>query len=146
MEGDRQVPIEVRYLDNGIGASWLGGGVVTGQDLIDASKETFAPEERLKQIRYALVDFTHIEGVSISPADIRKKAILDGGAASIVPNTVVALVAPEDLTFGLARVWDAYVDGLSWETMVFRSVAEAESWIEERVGRVSSDDQTTESS
>ncbi len=140
------MPIEVRYLDNEIGISWLGGGGVTGQDLIDASKETFASEERLKQIRYALVDFTQIEGVSISPADIRKKAILDGGAASIAPDVVVALVAAGDLVFGLGRVWDAYVNGLSWQTKVFRSVAEAESWIDERVGRVSSDDQTTESS
>ncbi len=137
------MPIDVRYLDDGIGVSWLGRGIVTGQDLIDASEETFAPEERLKQVRYALVDLTQIEGVSISPADIRKKATLDGRASSVAPNAVVALVAAEDLMFGLARIWDAYVDGLSWETMVFRSVAEAESWIQERVGRVSADDLPT---
>lgn len=138
--------IDVTYLDDGVGISWLGGGIVTGQDLIDASEETFGPEERLKQIRYALVDFTHIDGVSILPADIREKAILNGRAARVAPDAVVALVAEKDLMFGLARVWDAYVERLSWETEVFRSVGDAESWIRERIGRASPDDLTTGSS
>jgi hypothetical protein len=44
---------------------------------------------------------------------------------------VAAGVARRDLDFGLARMWQAFVDGNGWETMIFRSQLDAARWIEE---------------
>ena len=42
-----------------------------------------------------------------------------------------AVVAPQDLTFGLARIHEAYRDRARHENRVFRDEAEAVAWLEE---------------
>ena len=125
--------IEIRYLDDGIGVCWLGQGVVTGQDLLEASKETFKSEEILKQIKYAVIDFTSIDKASMQTENIRAKAGMDKIAAEINPDVVVALIASKNVMFGLTRMWEVFVDQIGWKTKVFRSKTEAEVWIKELV-------------
>jgi hypothetical protein len=43
---------------------------------------------------------------------------------------LVAIAGSDDLMFGLARMWEAYVDQAGFETAVFRELEAAESWIE----------------
>lgn len=123
------MPIDIKYLDNGLGVYWFGHGILTGQNIIEASKETFESEERLKQIKYALIDFTSIDKVIIANADIQLKFNEDERATEIAKDTIVALAASKDVMFGISRIWEAYVDELSWETNVFRSISKAKLWI-----------------
>jgi len=41
----------------------------------------------------------------------------------------VAVVAPSDVAFGMARMYGALVDGLQREVRVFREAREAEAWL-----------------
>ena len=41
----------------------------------------------------------------------------------------VAIVAQTDLTFGLARMYEAYASGVHHRTKVFRNFEEAEAWV-----------------
>ena len=125
--------IEIRYFNNGMGVYWLGQGVLTGQDLLEASKETFKSEEKIKQLKYALIDFTSIDMESIQSAEIRVKAEMDEMAAKTNPDVVVAITASKDVMFGLSRMWEAFVDEIGWKTRVFRSRTEAELWIKETI-------------
>ena len=46
-------------------------------------------------------------------------------------NSKVALVMPKDLAFGIARMWEAHTEfNASFATCVFRSIDEAEKWVE----------------
>jgi hypothetical protein len=48
-----------------------------------------------------------------------------------VPNMLVAIAAPRDYAFGMARMWQAFVEDTGWNTAVFRSRAAASDWLRE---------------
>ena len=127
------MPIKITYLDNGMGVLWLGQGAISGQDLLEASKVTFESIEKLKLFRYALVDFESIDKNSIQTGSIKSKALMDTDAATINPDIAIALIAKDELMFGLSRMWENYVYGIGWKTHVFKSRIEAEEWIKETV-------------
>jgi hypothetical protein len=41
----------------------------------------------------------------------------------------VAVVAPKDLSFGLARMYDAFADSIPWNFVVFRAMDAALAWL-----------------
>jgi len=45
-----------------------------------------------------------------------------------VPGLLVALVAERSVVFALARMWEAFVEGIGWETKIFPSMVEAQEW------------------
>jgi hypothetical protein len=47
-------------------------------------------------------------------------------------NLIVAIVAPSDLAFGLGRMLELYADQPE-AIMVFRTFAEADAWVTERL-------------
>jgi hypothetical protein len=53
--------------------------------------------------------------------------------ASLVPSgTIFAVIAGSDFAFGLARIWESFIERTGWETMTFRTRWKAESWIKEK--------------
>lgn len=42
---------------------------------------------------------------------------------------VVALVAPEDLLYGLSRMWQAFADDEAIQSQIFRDFSSAEIWL-----------------
>lgn len=49
--------------------------------------------------------------------------------AGITTRPKVGVIAPRDLSFGLARMYEAFADPIPWEFVVFRSVDSALSWL-----------------
>jgi hypothetical protein len=127
------MPIEIAYLDNGTGILFIGKGTVTGRDILEAKAKTFSSEGKIMQYQYGLLDFSRTDGVEISNTELEKVTELDKKAAAIIPDRVVAIVAGKDVIFGLSRMWEAYMGGAGWETHVYRSRKEAETWIKARV-------------
>jgi hypothetical protein len=41
----------------------------------------------------------------------------------------VAVIAPNDLSFGLARMYEVFADSIPWDFVVFRSVDTALAWL-----------------
>jgi hypothetical protein len=46
---------------------------------------------------------------------------------------VVAVVAAQELLFGLSRMWEMLADETGWESMICRDRGDAEAWIKKRV-------------
>ena len=124
------MPIELRYRDDGAGVVYICTGVVTAADFDKASEEVYS-EERIDQLRYQLVDFSATEHLDSNLEDIRRSAEIDAAAANQNPNFVIAIVGPDDLTFGISRMWQAVVPNSDLRTRVFRSVSDAECWIKD---------------
>lgn len=57
------------------------------------------------------------------------KALAAYGKSKLFPPSKVAIVAPEDLAFGLSRVFEVYREDDVSEHMVFRSEEEARIWL-----------------
>jgi hypothetical protein len=110
-------------------------GVLTGEELINVNKSLVA--ERSRGLRYAIVDLSAVDEIQVSPTDLRATVEDDRRLAAIVePGMPVAIAAPQDLGFGLARMWEALADReTEWRISVFRSMDDANSWIEKNLNR-----------
>ena len=128
------MPVDIRVLHNGIGILYLCHGKVRGKNFIDANSRLLAFKDRLKQVRYGIVDMTAADDVQISESELLTITAQDKKIASFVPSeAVVAVIVNNDFAFRIARMWESFIEHTGWETMTFRMRWKAESWIIERV-------------
>lgn len=78
--------------------------------------------------RFVLVDLTDVEQVHISPVDL--EALVSTQLK--ISRRAVAVIAPRDLLYGLARQWEMLALELEWPTCVARTRAEAIAWLAEQ--------------
>ena len=126
------MPIQIKYIDGGFGVEFIGSGVVTGADIIEANKEIYSNENFSKQ-RYQIVDRTNCIEFLVTTEEIQKIAEQDKAAAKTNPNIIIALISTTDLQYGLSRMYEAYVGDSGFLTEVFRDRKSAEEWIENRL-------------
>ncbi|MCU1308233.1 MAG: hypothetical protein JWN45_2928 [Acidobacteriaceae bacterium] len=128
------MPIEVEVLQNGTGLLLICRGKITGKEKIQIMERLLASPESVSRLRYIVIDQADAH-LDLSPQDLR---ILAGQArclAKIAPAAVVAaIIAPREVDYGMARMWQVFVEETGWETMVFRSIDEADSTLREKVG------------
>jgi hypothetical protein len=129
------MPIDVKVLHDGVGIMYLCHGTVTGKDFIEANKQLLgSSRENLKRVRYGIVDAMTIDDIHMSESEMLTITAQDKKIASLVPpGTIVAVIAKGDFAFGLARMWESFIEHTGWETMTFRTRWKAESWIKEKV-------------
>jgi len=127
------MPVEFKFLNHGMGILLEGKGSLTGQELIAALTEIYRSEENYKKVKYSITDFTHVESLDISIAEIEVMAQMHRIVAKTTPYRVVVMAVSKDLAFGLSRVWQANVDEIKWDTTIVRSRSEAESLDKEKV-------------
>jgi len=128
------MPIDIELLQGGLGLHLVCRGVLTGEDLIGVMQRLLVVPEQMRRARYALFDTAAADRINISQADLETAADLDKRlAAMTAARAVIAIAAPRDLGFGLARMWEVFAEETGWETMTFRSRADAESWVRQKV-------------
>lgn len=131
------MPIETTYTDGGVGAVLVCEGIVTGKELTAALKEMFSRDLVAQPYLYNLFDCNELKRLDVATRDIRDAAELGVAASRCMPNFVVAIYASTDLAFGLARMWQTYVQQTGWNTHVFRSRPEAVGWLKGEVEKSS---------
>jgi hypothetical protein len=105
-------------------------GLTTGAEILDASERLYAQGNFPDSCRRQLRDHSHASRVDITPEQIRRLAGRDRAAATELPSIRIAVVGPQDVMFGLSRMWQAYVTSPHVETMVFRDKGSALKWLD----------------
>lgn len=124
------MPFSTEYVGEGRGVRLVGTGLLTGQEILEAKQGLLRSPDRIKGLAYGLVDMTDVTELQITRDDVLEFVAVDVQIAALVPRVLaVAVVAPGDLAFGLARMWEAFAEVTGWNTHVFRSRAEAEPWL-----------------
>jgi len=127
------MPIEIKDLDNGLGNIITGQGIVTEEELVDALKQLLTQDkDKFRKYRYSLTDYTAVKKIEISTEKVRQIAEFCVRSSIANSKAIVAVVANQDLIYGMARMWEIMSDKAKWETMVFKNREEAEAWIKER--------------
>jgi hypothetical protein len=107
-----------------------GSGVLSAREILETKAALLRSPERLKGLHYALIDLGDATEVRVTRDDVVELVAADMQIALVVPRPMaVAIVAPGDLAFGVARMWEGFAEVTRWNTHVFRSRAEAESWL-----------------
>jgi hypothetical protein len=127
------VAITINYLENGAGIEVVASGTVTGSEIIEAHREIYNAANIRRQ-RYQLIDRSECKEYLVSYAEVQKIAEIDKKASKTNPNIIIAIVAPEDLQFGMSRVWEAHVEETTFVTEIFRDRESAEHWLKEKLG------------
>jgi hypothetical protein len=122
------------FVDAGRGVIHIGSGTVTGSDIVDGAKRSLQAAQDGMPLRYALTDTSAITTFSISADDIRNIARINMDLSRILRIFSVAIIAPSDHAFGMARMWQAHAHATEWETAVFRDAGEARRWLAASVG------------
>jgi hypothetical protein len=102
---------------------------LTGNQIVDLKTQLLESPDRLRQVSFALILLGDVTECPITSAEIRQIAVVDQQLAAVNANVALAAVAPQDLLFGMARMWQAFTDTIGWQTAVFRTRDEAEHWI-----------------
>lgn len=111
---------------------FVGSGRLTGHEIIGAKQALLTTEDQVRLVHAFLVNLANVDALEISGDEMRQIIGLDVQLSALAPHAAVAIVAPRDHVFGLARMWEAYADTVGWVTAVFRSPAEANAWLEQR--------------
>lgn len=110
-----------------------GTGVVTGDDVIN-HLNTLAADARYVAPMKKLVDYRAIESMKQSHGQIlmisQKKQTLEDRFA----GERCALVAPKDLTFGIARMHQSFINTPALDIEVFRRIEDALAWLDVELG------------
>jgi hypothetical protein len=126
------MPLSITYNEDG-GIFVRGEGVITGSEIKEINNIIYESPEKIEKITYQLGDFTDVTDISVSITEIQELAIKDQKAFEVNPNMFIALVAKDDLIFGLSRMWEAFSYKPTFETMVFKKMDDAQKWISERL-------------
>lgn len=127
------MPVSVASVQDGTGLLFICAGDVTAKDLLDAKDLLLETPTRLRECRFAIVDLGLVSSLQLSSEGVRRIADKDRELAIITrPGLPVAVLAPNDLAYGLARMWEIFVENTGWETIVFRVREEGENWVREK--------------
>lgn len=128
------MPIEVEVRHEAMGVIYHCSGAVTIEDFLEANARFLDTPDEILNWRYTLIDLVAVESMKINYADVSKVVAQNKTiAGKAVSGVLLAVASPKDLAFGLARMWEALVERVGWETMTFRSVEEAKTWIQRRM-------------
>lgn len=126
------MPFHIEWTDEDRTVLCSGSGVVTGREILRAMETCLARPERMRSLVRATIVLSGITELEVSADDVRSIASINAQLAHQNPHAAVAIVAPRNSAFGIARMWEAYVVDTGWHTGVFRTLPEAEAWLSAR--------------
>ena len=104
-------------------------GVVSDDEFVSSYKAIYE-DVRFDKSSKILVDLRHTESSVRSSATLRRFAeFMELKFKDISVHPKVAVVAPEDVSFGLARMYQVFSHKVQWEFQVFRSTEKALAWL-----------------
>ena len=134
------MPIEINECDGGRGNIIESRGLVTDQELVDSFKRHLTQDrEKFKTCKYILVDHTALTKMDVTNETVELIAGLWADTSGANPDPVVAMVtyiaysAGTDLLNRISRLHELFIYQSCWETMLFRTKAQAVRWIREKV-------------
>ncbi len=131
------MPIEIQYRIKGIGVEMIGKGRVTGKEICDTLNEIYSSELFSRQ-KYQIWNLTDIKDLDFPRNDFDRMVQLDSKASQTNPNIVIAVVGEQDLTFGISRMWETYLEfeETGFETKTFRKREDADAWISNKTKEI----------
>lgn len=123
------MPYRSELIDDGTGLLRIGTGVVKGQEIIEAAAcltSAFDPG----RITHGLVDFTQVTSFEVTTQEIQTITALNMKNGEVTDAVIVAIAAPDDIAFGMSRMYGSLIAQRGWIVHTYRTMAEARAWLE----------------
>ena len=126
------MPYKITELDNG-GVVCDYEGVIGLADNIEIYNKIFGRDpSRPKDVSYVIADWSKVAKITHTSDEIRTLAGMTRQRLGRSPETVFAVVVPEDFLFGSARMWQTNVREEK-RIKLFQTREEAEAWLKEKL-------------
>jgi hypothetical protein len=125
------VPYTIAFDDSRGGVIATFSGDITPEEVFNSIIDRFEAM-RSSAVTYSIGDYTNVSSLTLPTRDIRSLAARVREVMRQQQDLIVAIVAPSDIAFGLGRMVELYADQAGAFT-VFRTMADAEAWIAERL-------------
>ena len=119
---------EMRFASGASAVYYSGTGRVSGGEVL-ASASSLLSLVRASPVTRILVDLSLAATVDISTSQLRDVAAIHVETSRFCSGARVALVAAEAHVFGLARMWDVFVEASGWEIQLFQDRESAVTWL-----------------
>jgi hypothetical protein len=104
-------------------------GVFTNQEMIDCMEQLYRDPAR-KPGMPSLIDCRGVETMQVSPAGCQAAATIEATIVDPVqPPWAVAVIAPQDEVYWIARTFEVLRAGSPQTVRVFRQPSDAERWL-----------------
>lgn len=114
-----------------MGILHVGSDLVTGEDLLAASRSTIQLLQNTENFHYEFIDFSQVTELKITAEELNQIVAQDYYAAVFRPDAVVVIVAPRIDLFEIGKTWERRVQDLGWNTHVAHDRDEATRWLRE---------------
>ena len=123
------MPYQAQMIDEGTGFHNLGTGVLKGQEIIEVLRSLEPIWPFMGSITHGFIDLMGVTEFQVSTEEMKIIAELDQQSSQFVGQAYLAIAAPEDLMFGMSRMYGALNTSPGWTIKVFRTLEEARSWV-----------------
>ena len=124
------MPYQTTFVDDGRCVIITGSGVVLGSEILTAARAITEHVQGGKSLTRGWVDLSDVTELRVTRDDMHMIAAENRFAATLSPQIVVAVIASQDLAFGMARMWEAMMAMSNWQTHVFRDRQQAQTWLD----------------
>jgi hypothetical protein len=126
--------VQLEFVQDGLGVYFRCRGDVNVQQFADANQQLMAANAKTKKLKFAIVDLAGMNPMYVASSEMEQIVQQDRQIAALLPDgVIVALVAEQNVVYGLARMWEAFAAGINWETQSFRAEDDAKAWIRTRL-------------
>lgn len=99
-------------------------------ETMEADRRIAADQDHpITDVPYILYDLTGAKSFDYPADAIKDISAADSDTFSHNPDLTMVVVADTDLAYGVVRVWQAWLGEKEDQTKLFRSMTEAEAWI-----------------
>lgn len=120
--------IKCEFRPNGV-IVWHSG-VISAKELFQTNTEIYS-HNYLEGLQFQLIELSEVIEFNVSSEDMNRLADMDINMEKD-RKQFACVVAPSDLLFGLARIWNTQSEDSDFETNVVHSMDEAISWFESK--------------
>jgi NAD-dependent oxidoreductase involved in siderophore biosynthesis len=125
----------MKFTEDGKGIVFQGSGRLTEQELVMARTALQSDAEAMRRVAFAVVDLEKVTELRLDHEGVRRLVHIDEQLAQLAASMTVAIAAPSDHLFGIARMWQTMAEQTGWPIRIVRSHSEAQRWIAQTLAR-----------
>lgn len=123
------MPYSTEVIDEGRGILHIGSGIVSGEEILSSAQGILKMVQEGLSPHYALTDLSKVTEFNVTSDEIRKNADINIAISRYAPSVRVAIIAPSDHVYGIARMWQVHSNKTGWVSEIFRNTEEAKEWL-----------------
>lgn len=128
------MPLITQLIEDTYGVIHTGIGCVQEHEIIEAVNSMMDRCSGGNSVQYIVFNFEYIDKMSVSSHAVKQVAYMNMIHANATGSIPVAVIARSDHTYGMARMWEAYVKKSGWNIRILRCGSDAKVWLEEQHG------------